>query len=598
MSSFGDYGRFEIQEQDGTLTPVEREVGERIPPDRDASRIAGEKIRGMYSDAFSESERAKGNKEKRSELTSLLSKYARRTLAIALVGKVLMTAGGTGADIGEAVGRNEHDDDAQLPVSIAEVGEAPSLSDEMNIGGVNVTLNEADNVVVVGENGSGDEGENDEATVVGEHENEQVGSSVPDAIPEIPVVGDASEAGGVTTEADDEEELHIADLVEEDHGEEREPEVKAASLVGEAEVERTAEYQVIGEKQIEGLGTIEMYEYHGGYIRGNDPYYVDFADKTTEDSFGAPLEGVTPAERVESLTKRWVASPKAMVTMISHMNIESEMGIAEFTSMDDENAMADEIAGYDTDHYDEFANKFLQQFYGRVARAETSRNCFMARDMMDRTGESSEGEQDEIKLFAQLRGNNKALQVTFFGADGKNIISDRDAFNHEFATLTAKEQARAREYNVIGSRAWINIGEENGEEGRAGNIEYKAGGKATETPTTPPTAPPTETPTTPPTAPPTETPTTPPTAPPTETPTAPPTQPPATETPPAATKDPENIEHIAGEPGEEEGGGVQTQQTVDPHGGTEGPGTGGRTKPDETESPDDLASQLGDLGIE
>ena len=256
----------------------------------------------------------------------------------------------------------------------------------------------------------------------------------------------------------------------------------------EVEAERIAKYDVIGQKDIKGLGTIDKYKYSGGYIRENDPYYVNFAGKSTEDSFGAPLEGATPVERVQDLTKRWAASPKELVTMISHMNIESEMGIAEFKSMDDENAFADKLAGYGSEEYDEFVNRFYMLFYGKVAGAKTSRNCFMARDMMDRTGDPSDGEQSEVVLFGQLRGNGGALQVTFLDKNGKNVISDEEAFKHEFATMSEADRKKAKENNV-GRTAWINIGEDGGEEGRGGDIEYKAGGKKAETPTPEPEKP-------------------------------------------------------------------------------------------------------------
>ncbi|MBR3319397.1 hypothetical protein IKG06_02730 [Candidatus Saccharibacteria bacterium] len=217
----------------------------------------------------------------------------------------------------------------------------------------------------------------------------------------------------------------------------------------EVENERMAKFDVIGQKDIDGLGVIDKYKYSGGYIRENDPYYVNFENKSTEDSFGAPLEGASPAERVQDLTKRWATSPKELVAMISHMNLESEMGIAEFKSMDEENAFADALAGYDDEKYDDFVNRFYALFYGKVAKAKLSKNSIMARDMKDQTGDPSDGEQSEIKMFAQLRGNEGAVQVTFFGKDGKNVISDKEAFNHEFETMSKAEQDKANGAKLV-----------------------------------------------------------------------------------------------------------------------------------------------------
>ena len=386
--------------------------------------------------------------------------------------------------------------------------------------------------------------------------------------------------------------------------------------IPEAEVERTAKYEVVGQKNISGLGVIERYKYSGGYIRENDPYYVDFEDKSTQDSFGAPLEGATPAERVQDLTKRWAASPKELVTMISHMNLESKMGLAEFKSMDEENAFADKLAGYDSEKYDEFVNRFYTLFYGRVEGAKISKNCIMARDMMDRTGDPSDGEQSEIVLFGRLRGNEGAAQVTFYDKNGKNVISDKEAFNHEFATMSETERNKARQNNVS-STAWINIGEEGGEEGRAGNIEYKAGKKVekttekpTQKPTPVPTEKPTEKPTQKPTPVPTEKPTEKPTQKPTPVPTEKPTQKPTpvpTEKPtpvvtpePKPTKNPEAVSKPIEEVKKNENVVINNNSGSNPS--NENPSgrpesIGERTVQEKPASQEELANDLADLGL-
>ena len=398
------------------------------------------------------------------------------------------------------------------------------------------------------------------------------------------------------------------------------------SKTPEVETKRTAEYEVIGKKGISGLGMIDMYKYSGGYIRENDPYYVNFAGKTTEDSFGAPLEGATPAERVQDLTKRWAASPKELVTMISHMNLEADMGIAEFKSMDDENKFADELAGYDGGEYDDFVNKFFALFYGKVSGARLSKNCIMARDMMDRTGDPSDGEQDEIVLFGRLRGNEGAMQVTFYGENGRNVISDREAFDHEFETMSEAEKNEARQKN-ISSTAWINIGEKGGKEGRAGNIEYKAGERVeTETPTPTPTEAPTPTPTEAPTPTPTEAPTPTPTEAPTPTPTEAPTPTPTpteaptptptpTEAPtptptpeptpvvtpePKPTKNPEAVKKVIEEVKENENVVITENSGANPseEAPSERPESiGERTIEEKPASQEELAADLADLGL-
>ena len=213
----------------------------------------------------------------------------------------------------------------------------------------------------------------------------------------------------------------------------------------------------------------------------------------------------------------------------------------------------------------------------------------MARDMMDRTGDPSDGDQAEVKMFGQLRGNEGAVQVTFYDENGKNLVSDKEAYNHEFETLSESEQQKARQIN-IGRTAWINIGEEGGEEGRGGNLEYKAGVKA-ETPT--PSETPDETPT-----PPAETPT-PTQTPPAETPT-PTVKPTPTPEPPKPTKDPEAVSRPIEEVKVNENVVIDNDPGTNPsdEGPSERPESiGKRTIEEEPASQDDLASDLADLGL-
>lgn len=337
-----------------------------------------------------------------------------------------------------------------------------------------------------------------------------------------------------------------------------------------------AEFIVDGKQDIEGLGEVRTFVYRGGHIKENNDFYVD--GKRQPYAYGGSFKGETPVERFEEWEMSLAMEPKALGAAIDQFDLEEEMGISEFQSLEDVDRWATSVSEMPAEEYDETVNRGMVAVLNKIRGVEFSRECKLARDMKDEKGSPTESEgEDDVETYGQLRGNRGALQMTFVGEDGSNVCSSSEAFQHVLDSLSPEDKAKAKR---VGNKAYINVGEygEKKNGGLHGNWEFKEGVRVTPTPTpeeetptpTPeeetPTPTPEETPTptpevtptptpevtptptpditpTPtPTSKPTETPTS--TPEPTPTPTPEPTPTPTPEPTPEPTKEPKDSENI------------------------------------------------------
>ena len=316
---------------------------------------------------------------------------------------------------------------------------------------------------------------------------------------------------------DDDEDWSIADFMEQ--------ESQAPEL--EQQEAREAEFITDGTQEIDGLGEVRTFEYHGGYIKDNNQFYVD--GKRQPYGYGKPFEGETPVQRFEEWEMSLAMEPKALAAAVDQFNLEEELEIDQFQSLEDADAWANKVAEMDADEYDTTVNGAIALILNKIDGVKFSRDCKLARDMRDTIGEPtvSEGE-DDVETYGQLRGNKNALQMTFVNEDGENVCSDQEAFQHVMDSLEPAQQKKAKN---VRNTAYINIGEygANKNGGLAGNWEWKEGKAKAPEPTEKPTPEPTEKPTPVPTEKPTPEPTEKPTPEPTEKPTPVPTEKPTPE---------------------------------------------------------------------
>ena len=338
-------------------------------------------------------------------------------------------------------------------------------------------------------------------------EPEPVAEVAPEASPEPsaePVVRDAGEEqvsdlmGAAVEEA-------INNLKTEEKAEE---EVVAGEVDTRERVYKNGkEFIVTGEPEIEGLeGRFRTLEYHGGTVELEDlPYYQQVKRQSYAE--GVPVEGETDGERLENTTMNWAMFPEALVQVIAKGNYESKLGLAEFTSEKDWEDLANSLRKMEPEEYDRFVNEAIWGENGIITETtavEVSNNCELGWDFRKEAGAEDE---KEIEGYAQFRGNRGARQVTLINAEGEKILSDEEAQEQMYATMSASDQQKVKT-KKISNVAWINIGEygEGKNGGLGGDLEFKAGGEkktsvtvntstSTETPTETSTETPTETPT-------------------------------------------------------------------------------------------------------
>ena len=244
-------------------------------------------------------------------------------------------------------------------------------------------------------------------------------------------------------------------------------------------------------------------------------------------------------ERFEEWEMSLAMEPKALAAAVDQFDLEEELGLTEFESLEDADAWANIVAEMPADEYDQTVNSTIAKILNKIHGVKTNRECKLARDMRDVTElpTVSEGE-DDVETYGQLRGNRSALQITFLDESGENVCSSPEAFQHILDSLSDAERATAKK---VGSTAWLNIGEQGKDKngGLAGNWEFKEGKReTTEKPTPEPTEKPTPEPTEKPTPEPTEKPTPEPTEKPTPEPTEKPTPTPTVKPTPEPTEKP------------------------------------------------------------
>ena len=260
----------------------------------------------------------------------------------------------------------------------------------------------------------------------------------------------------------------------------------------ERQGENGAEFITDGTKEIEGLGEVRTFRYSGGFIKENNHFYVD--GKRQPYAYGESFEGETPVERFEEWEMTLAMEPKALAAAVDQFDLEEELGIPEFESLEDADAWADALTQMPAEAYDRTVNAAMARILNKIHGVEFSRDCKLARDMHDMVGSATESEgEDDVTTFGQLRGNRGALQMTFIGEDGSNVCSSPEAFQHILDSLSPADQASAKK---VGNRAWVNIGEYgNGKNGGLrGNWEFKEGKRETPTPEVTPEPTPTSTP--------------------------------------------------------------------------------------------------------
>ena len=269
---------------------------------------------------------------------------------------------------------------------------------------------------------------------------------------------------------DDDEDISIEDLLEEGY---QAPELERQEVNG-------AEFITDGTKEIEGLGEVRTFKYVGGHVKENNRFYMD--GKRQPYAYGGSFEGETPVERFEEWEMSLAMEPKALAAAVDQFNLEEELGIEEFQSLEDADKWANMVAELPADEYDQTVNSTIARVLNKIHGVETSRDCKLARDMRDTTESPTESEgEDDVETYGQLRGNKSALQLTFVGEGGENVCSDPEAFEHIIESLSPAEQKEARR---VGNKAWLNIGEygEKKNGGLAGNWEFKEGKRETTTP--------------------------------------------------------------------------------------------------------------------
>ena len=381
--------------------------------------------------------------------------------------------------------------------------EAPSQQNEVIVKGGTIQYN-PDGSVMINAEAPGEEapveapaeevsGEETVEEASGEEEEEEPDATAETAPDEedVDVADLVGAAARMETAGAEEESADDGAIDEEDEREvEDEPEeVEKIEING-------AEFAVTGTKEIEGVGEIRTFEYSGGYIKENNPFYEE--GKRKEFAFGAPFTAETLEGRVEELTMSWAMSPEAFVAMVAHGNLWEELGIEDkIGSLADEDAFADKMAEMPMDEYDALVNKGISLMLEKIKGAELSRDCIWARDMRDKVGKKNESQNpSDPTSFAEKRGNAGALQITFYGEGGAddNVVSDPAAIDREWRTMSKE----TREKLKFTRKAWINIGEysEDGSlnGGLHGNWEYKGGEAVIVTPTPTPEVTPTPTP--------------------------------------------------------------------------------------------------------
>ncbi|MBR3232902.1 hypothetical protein IKF74_01280 [Candidatus Saccharibacteria bacterium] len=272
---------------------------------------------------------------------------------------------------------------------------------------------------------------------------------------------------------DEDEELDIEELVGEDYAA---PEQEKQEING-------AEFVTDGTQEIEGLGEVRTFKYWGGHIKENNQFYVD--GKRQPYAYGGSFKGETPAQRFEEWEMSLAMEPKALAAAVDQFNLENELGIEEFQSLEDADKWANMVADLPAEDYDKTVNDAIVKILNKIRGVEFSRDCKLARDMRDETESPTESEgEDDVETYGQLRGNRGALQMTFVGEAGENVCSSPEAFKHILDSLSPAEQAKVKR---VGNKAWINVGEygEKKNGGLAGNWEFKEGKRESEETPTP-----------------------------------------------------------------------------------------------------------------
>ena len=331
----------------------------------------------------------------------------------------------------------------------------------------------------------------------------------------------------VTPTSDEEEDFSIEDILEPNY---EAPELETQDING-------AEFITDGTKEIEGIGEVRTFTYRGGHVKENNRFYME--KKRQPYAYGESFEGDGLVERFEEWEMSLAMEPKALAAAVDQFDLEEELGLTEFESLEDADAWANIVAEMPADEYDQTVNSTIAKILNKIHGVKTNRECKLARDMRDVTElpTVSEGE-DDVETYGQLRGNRSALQITFLDESGENICSSPEAFQHILDSLSDAERATAKK---VGSTAWLNIGEQGKDKngGLAGNWEFKEGKReTTEKPTPEPTEKPTPEPTEKPTPEPTEKPTPEPTEKPTPEPTEKPTPTPTVKPTPEPTEKP------------------------------------------------------------
>ena len=251
-----------------------------------------------------------------------------------------------------------------------------------------------------------------------------------------------------------------------------------ASFVPSEQAEEESQAETYGEFTSNGFvhtknGEVERFVYSGGYHPETDPYNTKFQidSRTKEDGFendtayGLHIEGETDAERTANWMKVVMLSPEALV------RLRVQMGVDNLDSIEAENLTADQVRAMSQEEYDRFANETADIFYTRLEGGEirSSYNWTLGNYMRDQVM----GEHENSEVHGRLEsddesGEGRDLLLTFFDAEGKNIVSSQQGFQNTVRDAHA-------EGRNIGQRAWINVDE-------GGNWKWKAGSTATATP--------------------------------------------------------------------------------------------------------------------
>ena len=499
-------------------TPEENENAANLMRQRAQNRLVGFKVFGMVKEKAKEKiELAKTGvemigdalKEKRDKIKEALrenaegiKKWGKRGVAMAAL--VVQLGGGIGGS-----------------------GSETARSEEGNGGGIAATEwtmqdgTRVRNGMVVHDEMAGMTVEpDDDAEMEPEDEAEVEETETPEA--ETPAV----EVAPMTVKEDD-EDFSIEEVLGPNY---EAPELEIQTVNG-------AEFITEGTKEIEGIGEVRTFKYRGGHVKENNRFYME--NKRQPYAYGEGFEGATLKDRFEEWEMSLAMEPKALAAAIDQFDLEEELGIAEFQSLEDADAWANALAQMPADEYDQTVNSAMARILNKIHGVKTSKECKLARDMRDVTESPtvSEGE-DDVETYGQLRGNRGALQMTFVDESGENVCSSPEAFQHVLDSLSEAERAQAKK---VGNTAWINTGKtgKNENEGMGGNWEYKEGErKKTEKPTPEPTEKPTPEPTEKPTPEPTEKPTPEPTEKPTPEPTEKPTPEPTEKPTPEPTEKP------------------------------------------------------------